>query len=110
MKKFIFFILLMFSFGASALTMEQLEVLLKQKGIEVRDLNSRNMTIYMGENTGHLPFSKVQILVTENEAILKKEIDSADLSGQNLGSMNSVRYNGQYILKQDVKAAIAISK
>ena len=100
------------SFAAHAITKPQLEALLREKGIEISKLEAQGMQIYMGEVTGHLnalPFSKVQILVTEHEAILKSEIDSVDFSGaQNLGSVVSVRFNGQYLLKQDVKATISM--
>ncbi len=112
MKKFFLLLCLMLSVSAHALTLAELEVLLQAKGLSVGQLQARDMQIFMGENTGHLeglPFNRVQILATDNEAILRHEIDSVDLSGgQTLGNMKSLRHNGQYILKSDVRAVITI--
>lgn len=111
MKKLFLLLSLLISFGAQALTLAEMEVLLRAKGLSVGELQARNMQVFMGENTGHLeglPFNRVHVLLTESEAILKHEIESVDLSGQTLGGLKSLRHNGQYILKQDVKAVISI--
>lgn len=112
----ILFSLLFFlsSFNALAMTRPQLESLLKEKGINLAEVEIKGMKVLMGEVTGHInavPFSKVQILVTNKEAILKNEIDSVDFrSGATLGDIISVRYSGQYILKKDVKATIVLGQ
>lgn len=113
--KILFTILLfILSVGAQALTRNQLEVLLKDKGVNLVEIEMKGMKILMGEVTGHInaiPFAKVYILVTENEAILKSEIDSVDFNGsQNLGAVVSLRFSGQYVLKKDVKATIVLGQ
>ncbi len=110
MKTLIALLVLLTSLTSHALTRSQLEALLKEKGINLMEVEMQGMRVLMGEVSGHInaiPFSKVQILVTENEAILKREIDSVDFSGaQNMGAVSSVRYNGQYVMKKDIKATI----
>jgi hypothetical protein len=112
MKTFIALFLIMISFASQALTRPQLEILLKEKGINLAEVEMKGMKVLMGEVSGHInavPFSKVQILVTDNEAILKSEIDSVDFSGaQNMGGVASVRFNGQYVMKKDIKATIVL--
>lgn len=114
MKTLFALLVLLTSLASHALTRPQLEALLKEKGVNLVEMEMRGMRLLMGEVTGHInavPFSKVQVLITENEAILKKEIDSVDFSGsQILGSVVSVRFNGQYVLKKDVKATIIIGQ
>lgn len=113
MKTIFLILALLASLPSFAVNRVEIEALLREKGVELRDLESRGMQTLMGEVTGHIsliPFSKVQILITDQEAILKKEIDGVDFSGsQIMGSIISVRFNGQYVTKQDVKATI-ISK
>jgi hypothetical protein len=107
----ILFFLLFFlsSLTAQALSRPQLETLLKEKGVKLVEMELQGLKVIMGEVTGHIPFSKVQILVTDNEAILKEEIDSVDFNGsQNFGSVISVRFNGQYVMKKDVKAVLVL--
>lgn len=110
MKIIFVLLVLLTSLTSHALTRSQLEALLKEKGVDLVEMELRGMRVLMGEVTGHInavPFSKVHILVTQDEAILKNEIDSVDFKGgQTLGGVVSVRYNGQYVLKQDVRAII----
>lgn len=113
--KYLFLLLFFLSaLPAFALTRPELGVLLKEKGIDIQQVELKGMKIYMGEVSGHInavPFSQVQVLVTETEAITKGEFESVDFNGaQNLGSVVSVRYNGQYISKQDVKATIVLGQ
>jgi hypothetical protein len=109
MKVLFFLLLFLSSFSSIALTRSGLEGLLKEKGINLTEMEMKGMRVLLGEVTGHIPFSKVQLLVTEDEVILRSEIDSVDFNGpQNLGSVVSVRFNGQYVMKRDVKAAIIL--
>lgn len=114
MKILFFLLVLLTSLTSHALTRPQLEALLKEKGVNLVEMEMRGMRLLMGEVTGHInaiPFSKVQVLVTEQEAILKTEIDSVDFNGaQNMGSVVAVRFNGQYVLKKDVKATIVLGQ
>lgn len=114
MKILLVLLALMTSFVSQALDRTQLEILLKEKGVDLLEVEMRGMKVLMGEVSGHIkaiPFSKVQMLVTEREAILKDEIDSVDFSGnQTMGSIVSVRFNGQYVMKKDVKATIVLGK
>ncbi len=107
MKTLSLLLVLLFSFSAFAISNAKVEDLLRQRGLTVEELGEQGMEVFMGENTGHLPFNKVRIIITENEAILRSEIDSVDLSGSTLGSVKSVRYNGRYLLKSDIKAAVS---
>ena len=112
MKTLIALFVLLFAMSSHALTRSQLEALLKEKGINLMEVEMQGMRVLMGEVSGHInaiPFSKVQILVTDHEAILKNEIDSVDFSGaQNMGGVSSVRFNGQYVTKKDIKATIVV--
>lgn len=95
---------------AFAISRGEAEALLKEKNISLQALEQKGAKVLLGEVTGHIsamPFSQVAILLTEDEAILKKEIDSVDFSGaQQIGNIRSVRFQGQYVLKQDVKGVI----
>jgi hypothetical protein len=112
MKIFILLMALFTSITSHALTRPRMEFLLEEKGFKARELEIQGMKIILGEVTGHLKavqFSKVLVLITENEAILKTEIDSVDFSGaQDVGSVVAVRFNGQYVLKKDVKATVLL--
>lgn len=114
MKTLIALFILSFSLSSFALTKAEVSALLKEKGVDLLQMEMKGMKTLMGEVTGHInqiPFSKVQVLVTEHEAILKSEIEAVDFNGtQNLGGVVSVRAHGQYILKEDVKATIVIGQ
>lgn len=114
MKILFVLLVLLASLSSYALTRGEIEVLLKEKGVELVQMEIRGMRLLMGEVSGHIntvPFSKVQGLITDQEAILKTEIDSVDFNGaQNLGGVISVRYNGQYVMKKDVKAMIVFGQ
>jgi hypothetical protein len=107
----ILFLLLFFffsAFAAHALTRPELDALLREKGLSVSALELKGLTVVMGEVTGHLtavPFSRVAILVTANEAILRSEIEAVD-GGPALGGVVSVRFQGQYVLRRDVRATV----
>ncbi len=107
MKTFLILFTLLFSLTGGAMTRPEIEALLKEKGHSLVEMEMRGLRLLMGEVTGHIPFSKVQVLITEQEAIMKSEIDSVDFSGgQTLGGVSSVRFKGQYVLRRDVKATI----
>lgn len=109
MKILFILLVLLSSLVAEAMPRPQLEALLREKGVILADAEMRGMRVLMGEVTGHIPFSKVQVLVTDREAILKSEIDSVDFNGpQSVGGVVSVRYNGQYVLRKDVKAVLVL--
>ncbi len=114
MKILFVLLVLLTSLSSHALTRGEIDVLLKEKGVQLVEMEIRGMRLLMGEVSGHInavPFSKVHVLITENEAILKTEIDSVDFNGaQNLGGVVSVRYNGQYVMKKDVKATIVLGQ
>lgn len=110
MKILLSILLTLGSLSSFALTRSAASGLLKEKGVELLELERKGMQTLMGEVTGHrsfIPFSQVQVLFTEREAILESEIEDVDFSAApNLGSVISIRYNGQYISKQDVKGAV----
>lgn len=110
MKILLFLFAILISFPSFGLTRQEMEVLLRVKNTSLNKLESGGNRLLMGEVTGHnsaLPFSKVQILITEDEAILKQEISAVDFKGvPQLGNVIAVHAQGQYVLKQDVKAVI----
>jgi hypothetical protein len=116
MKTFILILSLIFPLvSQAALTRQQIETLLNQKNMTLMQLEQRGAQVLLGEVTGHgraVPFNKVQVLFTESEAILKHEIDSVEFKGgaEQLGNISTVRFQGQYVLKQDVKAAIVLGR
>lgn len=110
MKILLLLLAILISFPSFALTRQEIEALLRLKNTSLEKLERGGNRLLMGEVTGHnsaLPFSKVQILITEDEAILKQEISAVDFKGaQQLGNVVAVHAQGQYVLKQDVKALI----
>jgi hypothetical protein len=103
MKTLLVLLVLLSSISSHALTKPQLETLLKQKGISLSDLERQGMSVILGEVTGHrqfLPTAKVHTIATEHEAILKHEIESMDFQHQ------SIRYRGQYLTMDEIKAVI----
>ena len=92
---------------AQAITNSRVDSLLRVRGLSVEEIRAQGMDVFMGENTGHIPMAKLKILITDQEAIMKNEIESVDMSGSTLDSIKSVRFNGRYILKSDIKAAVS---
>lgn len=84
--------------------------MLSQRGMSLSQLEAQGNALIFGENTGHgrkIQFSQVQVLITRDQAVLKREIEGASFNGQQtLDQLESLRFNGQYILKSDVAGAI----
>jgi hypothetical protein len=84
--------------------------MLSSRGMSLSQLESQGNVLLFGENTGHgkkIQFSQIQVLITRDQAVLKKEIESVSFNGQQtLDQVESIRFNGQYILKSDVAGAI----
>lgn len=110
MKLIMLLMIALFSIPSFAITKLEVAALLKEKNVSLQQLEQKGAQVILGEVTGHnsaLPFSKIQVILTSDEAILRGEIDSVDFKGtQQLGNVVAVRFQGQYVLKQDVKAVI----
>lgn len=100
---------LMMTISAFALTAGDLDKLLRQKGLTIQQFEIQEAKVLMGEVTGHAPFAKVQVVFIKNEAILRQEMEGvAFKAGASpiLKNVDVIRYKGQYITSQDIKAAI----
>jgi len=106
--RFLLIISMLFSQSTFALTRAQINELLSHKGLTLENLEGQGAKALAGEVTGHgILFNQVRVLLTEHEAILKDEIDSVTFSKNPvLKDVQSVRFNGQYVLKSDLRGAI----
>ena len=110
MKSLLLILSLVFSATALAQSRGDVERMLSSRGMSLSQLESQGNVLLFGENTGHgkkIQFSQIQVLITRDQAVLKKEIESVSFNGQQtLDQVESIRFNGQYILKSDVAGAI----
>lgn len=101
MRTFLILFTLLLSLPTMAITQASLQQLLQQKGTSLEAQARKGNKAILGEVTGHaksIPLAKVVIIVTEDEAILKQEIEGTEVSGaQVIGNLQSVRFNGQYV-------------
>lgn len=111
MKIFLTLLTILISLPSLAIDRAGLKSLLLQKGASLEALENKGYKSVLGETTGHMksiPLSKVIVIVTENEAILRKEIEGTELNGAPVvGNLQSVRFNGRYINGSDVVGIIA---
>ncbi len=108
MKTLFIFILMLTSFSTFAITEAQkIEQILVNRGLSSDIVRGHGMEIYMGENSGHIPFAKLKMVITDQELIMKNEIESVDMSGDTISSIKSVRFGGKYILNSDIKAVVS---
>ncbi|HXH76622.1 MAG TPA: hypothetical protein VNJ08_16745 [Bacteriovoracaceae bacterium] len=114
MKLFLLFIFSIFSFSTFAITRPEIESLLKEKNVSLNRMEQKGAKVLFGEVTGHspmLPFAKIQVLLTKDEAILKKDFDSVDFRGaQDWAHFVAVHSLGQLVLKQDIHAVIVLGQ
>ncbi len=110
MKSLLLILSLVFSATALAQSRADVEKMLTSRGMSLSQLESQGNVLLFGENTGHgrkIQFSQVQVLITRDQAVLKREIEGVSFNGQpTLDQVESIRFNGQYILKSDVAGAI----
>ena len=110
MKSLLLSTLFLFSLSALAQSRGDVERMLGQRGMSLSQLEAQGNALIFGENTGHgrkIQFSQVQVLITRDQAVLKREIEGVSFNGQpTLDQVESIRFNGQYILKSDVAGAI----
>ncbi|HXH31286.1 MAG TPA: hypothetical protein VNJ01_10780 [Bacteriovoracaceae bacterium] len=114
MKTVFFLLTLLLSFQSFALTRTEIDQLLAKKKTSLPKLETQGAKLLPGEVTGHgksVSFSKVAVLLTDREAILKSEIESVEFDGvHNLENIQTIRFNGQYISREDVKATIILGQ
>lgn len=110
MRTFFFLFVILFSLPTMAITRASLQSLLQNKGTSLEALEKQGYKSILGEVTGHaksIPLSKVAVIITEYEAILKREIESTVVNGAPVvGNLQTVRFNGQYISSPDVVGVI----
>jgi hypothetical protein len=110
MRTFLILFTLLISLPSMAIDQASLQQLLKQKGTSLEEQSRKGNKAILGEVTGHaksVPLSKVVIIVTEGEAILKQEIEGTEVSGAPVvGNLQSVRFNGQYVPSSGIVGVI----
>ena len=110
MKTFLFLFAILFALPSLAITESGIQQLLRMKGTSLEAEASRGNKALLGEVTGHaksLPITKIKVIITEQEAILKSEIEDIQVSGAPIiGNIQTVRFRGQYITAQDIKGVI----
>lgn len=93
-----------------AIDLVSVQALLAQKGTSLEAQSKKGNKAVLGEVTGHaksIPLSKVVIILTNNEAILKQEMETTEVSGALVvGNIQSVRFDGQYITAQEIVGVI----
>lgn len=108
----IFFLLLTFLIALPVLAIDfaGVQQLLQQKGTSLEAQAKKGNKALLGEVTGHaksVPVSKVVVIITNDEAILKHEIEGTEVKGAAVvGNLQSVRYNGQYITADAIVGVI----
>lgn len=98
MKIILSLLMLVVSAETFALDRATIELLLSVKHKTLKEYEAKGAKTLMGEVTGHISFNNMHVMLTESEAILKEEVDSIE--------GDTIRFNGQYILKSDIKAMI----
>lgn len=110
MKILFLFLTLILTLPVFALDLASVQSLLKQKGTSLEAQSMKGNKAVLGEVTGHaksIPVSKVVIILTKDEAILKQEIEATEVSGAEVvGNIQSVRFNGQYITAEEIVGVI----
>lgn len=101
MKILFLLLTLILTLPVFAIDFVSVQQLLKQKGTSLEAQSQKGNKAILGEVTGHaksIPVSKVVVILTNDEAILKQEIEGTEVSGAPVvGNLQSVRFNGQYI-------------
>ena len=109
MKALLLTLSLLLSFSSFAISKGDLEKLLAEKNLTLGDF--QNSKVLLGEVTGagkSLPFSKVAVIVTEQEAILSNEIVDVSFKAQSkkLGDLDLARTRTENITLRDVVGII----
>jgi hypothetical protein len=97
--------------SASALTRLEAESLLKARGISLRALEMQGSRLLLGEGTGggfQVPASKVDILLLEDQAILRQEVSGMDFSprtGQ-VQDLSSFRFEGVFHTGEAIRGVV----
>ncbi len=111
MKTLIIISTLLLSFSALALDRVNAEKLLQQRQLNLRAMEQSGSKLLLGEVTGAglvLPADRVQVILVEQRAILKKEIESMDFSpvSGKLGDLDSFRVGGSYFTREDIRGVV----
>jgi hypothetical protein len=108
--KIIFFLLISFQAFSQSVSRNQIESILRSRQIQLSQLEAQGQRLLIGEVTGagrSLPLNRVQIFITNDQAILSHEIESYDVkTPAALGNLSSLRSSGVYYLSSDIKAVL----
>lgn len=101
MKPLFILLTALLTISAQAISQREIQLLLEEKGTSLEGQMRKGNKALLGEVTGHAkstPLAKVEVILTEKEAILKKEIEGVEVAGTPVvGNLISVRFEGQYI-------------
>jgi len=110
MKTLILIFTLILTLPVFAIDLVSVQQLLKQKGTSLEAQAQKGNKAILGEVTGHAKsvlLSKVVVILTNEEAILRHEIEGTEVSGGPLvGNLQTVRFSGQYITAREIVGVI----
>lgn len=110
MRTFLILFTLLLSLPSMAIDRASIQQLLQQKGTSLEALERQGHKAVLGEVTGHaksVPVGKVVVILTNDEAIMKREIEGTEVAGAPIvGNIKSVRFSGQYITAQEIVGVI----
>jgi len=111
MKNLLILITVLLSFSALAVDRGDINQLLLEKGTSIAAFEAQGMRLVMGERTGGgrvLQFAQVEVVFTQEEAIMKKEIQNVSLqNGNRLGNLESLQAGGRHIDADQIIGVIA---
>lgn len=111
MKALFLISVMILSAKAMAMSRGQAEQLILQRNINLQVLEQTGAQLILGEVTGGgraLPADRVQVILLQDRAVLKKEIismDFAPVTGK-LSDLDSFRVGGTYFTKQDIRGVV----
>ncbi len=97
---------------SQTLSRAEAERLLQQRNVNLQQIESQGGRLILGEVTGGgrvLPADRVQAVIVDGRAVLKREIVSMDFrpaSGSQIGQLDSFRVGGVYYTREDVRAVV----
>lgn len=111
MKALILVMGLLTAFQALALDRGQADRLLQERQLSLRQMEQGGNRLLLGEVTGAglvLPADRVQVVLLQDRAVLKREIESmafSPVTGK-LGDLDSFRVGGTYFTREDIRGVV----
>lgn len=95
---------------SQSISIEKVKDLLTEKEISLDELQNQGGRVLLGEGSGAglvMPYQKVLVVITEDEAILKNEILGTDFNGpMELTNLVSFEVQGAMFFKDQVKGIV----